>query len=416
MGFFNRSKDILKRELNAIPVITKSYGDGIFSSNIAPTALACIDIIATAVSALPINLYRKTSSGREKVTNHPVSLILKRPNGDELYSIFWQSAINDYFKKGNIILKPYYSAEGDLVALYRLPVSNVAISRDSNGRKIFTYNDIQYNSSQIIHIPARYGYNGTVGRPVFAEYKPVFDLADALYTFFLKSYQNGVLGNKRFMVDLSEILDNSNLSANEIEIIKSKFINDYIGSQNAERPILKTLKGVEYSAIDLGGISNREAQLNESLGIIDAMICKVFNVPYEFIQGKNTYNSLEQTTQLLLDFAVRPIVQSIVEGLTNLLTLSEMDYLYIEPNYNALLRLNYNDRISGYSNLLNNGVVTINEVRAMENMPSIGPAGDIANIPANLIPLTMDVVNARLATQKLALKQIDSNNEKTGEY
>lgn len=416
MGFL---KNIFQKRSNNLvipPFIIKNING--FDVDKNPIALSCEDIIATSISSLPFDLYRKTDKGREKVKNHPLAEVLKLPNYDEPKSLFFNLIVKDYFR-GNIYLYKYYGDDGQIYSLFRLDPSKVKVIREKGtNQKLFLYDDKTYNHTNILHIPSRYGYDGLTGKSIYNYFSNAFELANKLDTYFNASFSNGFGNGKRPILDLSEIIDKS-LEKVEIDEIKQKFLDDYTGYINTEKPIIKTVKNVKYETIDVGSTSNKEQQLAENITIGQELICKVYNVPSSFLKGKNEYNGLESLYQILLDFAVRPIVENLIDGFSMILTPMEREYLYIEPNYNALMRMNYGDKIEAYNKQLGNGSLTINEVRAMENKPSLGPAGDIPNIPANLIPLTEEVVNARLATQKLALVELqktDNNIEKTGEY
>jgi hypothetical protein len=85
-----------------------------------------------------------------------------------------------------------------------------------------------------------------------------------------------------------------------------------------------------------------------------------------------------------------------------------------EPNYNTLLKLDTSAKIDAYTKEIGSGILTINEARAKENLPTIGPAGDVPHLPANLLPVNEETIAARIATQKIALQQLEQ--DKTGEY
>jgi len=413
MGIFNR---MTKRSYTPPFVVNiNQNGTALRSIKNNSIALACMDIIGTCVASLPIDVYKKSAQGREKIQND-ISKVIKRPNIDEPKSIFYYSIVKDYFNSGNIYLHKTYNGSGILNGLYRLDADKVEVKRDDSNRKVYSYSGNTYTSFNILHIPSRYGYNGLKGQSIFSYYSGAFELALALDEYFKKSFSNGFGNGKRLLLDLSEMIDNGNMSKEEKENIRRLFIDSFAGYQHADEPIIKTVKKAKYETLDVGTTSNKEQQLSENINVTQELITKIFNVPSSFLKGKNEYNGLESLYQILLDFAVRPVVDNIIDGFTSLLNPEDLDRIYIEPNYNALMRLNVADKFEAYNKQLGNGSLTINEARAMENKSSIGPAGDIPNIPANLIPLTMDVVDARLATQKLALKQYDNNSEKTGEY
>ncbi len=118
---------------------------------------------------------------------------------------------------------------------------------------------------------------------------------------------------------------------------------------------------------------------------------------------------------MFIDFAVKPIADNIADGLSSLLTPSEKNYLYLEPNYNSLKRTDLTSRIEAYVKQLNNAILTPNEVRAMEGKEPVNTAGDNLFLPANLLPLTQEIVDARLAQQKVALEQVDKYTDKKAE-
>lgn len=415
MGLFSKIK---KRN---ITIDLNNYISSVpYSTNIRNNSLAleCIDIIASLFSALPIDLYKRVGeNGKVKITNTALSNLLKVPNYEEGRALFYYNLVSDYFNHGNIFLYKYYNKQGELSSLFRINPTTVTVYRDTNNIKTYNFNNQEYNYNQVLHIPSRFGYDGLVGKSVFDVYRDTFNIAQAIENYFRASFNNGMMGDKRVILDVSKVIDKK-LTKEQADEWKSKLINEYVGYVNTDKPIMKTIEGAEYTTLDVGSTSSKEKQLAESLEIIQNMICKIFNVPTSFV-GEKDSKTLENSYQTLLDFALRPIVDNIMDGFTSLLTPYERDIFIIEPNYNALMRLNLTDKTNSYVANASNGFLTINEVRAKENLPSIGPAGDIPNIPANMIPLNEETVAARLATQKLALvelQKIDTNNAKTGEY
>jgi HK97 family phage portal protein len=417
MGLFDKIK---KRNITFnMPAFSGGFSFTPAKSN--TIALACIDLIGTAIAALPFEVYKRTPAGRQKQTSHPLAEALRLPNVDEPRSLFFYQLVKDYFQSGNIFLYKYSNSAGEIYSLFRLDPAKVKVSRDAENRKVFSVEgkNEPYDYRQVLHIPARFNYDGLVGVSIFDHFRSAFEIAGALDAYLKSTFSNGFGAGKRMLLDLSEVLDSPKLSKEQIEELKAKFLNDYTGYMNAGKPIIKTVKGAKYEPVDIGGSSNREQQMAESVSVAQDLICKVFNVPASLLKGKNEYNGLEALYVVFLDFAVRPVVDALVDGFNSMLRGSEREYLYVEPNYNALMRVDTAAKIEAYVKQLSNGMLSINEQRAMENRPGIGEAGDFVQAPANLIPVTMDVINARLATQKLAIEelhQLDKKKTKSGEY
>ena len=63
-----------------------------------PAVNACIDMIASTVSGLPLKLYRQTEKGVEAVTNDIRVDLLNKDTGDTLTAKqFWRMIIEDYY-------------------------------------------------------------------------------------------------------------------------------------------------------------------------------------------------------------------------------------------------------------------------------------------------------------------------------
>jgi len=70
-----------------------------------------------------------------------------------------------------------------------------------------------------------------------------------------------------------------------------------------------------------------------------------------------------------------------------LLSEKEQTKYSIKFNVDTLLRGDYKTRTEGYKAMQLMGNLTINEVRALENMNSIGKAGDERYVQLNLTPV-----------------------------
>jgi hypothetical protein len=70
-----------------------------------------------------------------------------------------------------------------------------------------------------------------------------------------------------------------------------------------------------------------------------------------------------------------------------LLTPAERLRITVEFNFEGLLRADSAARASFYSQMVQNGILTRNEVRRLENLPPL-PGGDDLTIQSNMIPAT----------------------------
>lgn len=414
MGLFNFLQK--RAAVNTHYIVTGSSAGYQYNPATHPVALACIDLIAGAVASLPIDLYRKRENGsRERVKDHPLARILKRPNLTTPPWLFFYQMVVDYFN-GNFYAIKYRTGE-TVTGLLRIDPKTIEPIKSGVTVEYLTQ-DRKYSADEIFHIPSRYGFDGLKGKSIFEHYRSAFDLAIAMDNYFRATMDNSFGADKKAILDISELLNTARLTKEQIEEVKARFINDFVGVFNSGKPIIKSVQGVKYETLDVGGKSNRESQLNENLQVVQELVAKVFNVPSSLLKGKNEYNGLESLYTVFIDFAVRPVVEALVDGFNSLLTYKELDYLYVEANYNALLKLDTQAKIDAYTKEIGSGILTINEARAKENLPTIGPAGDVPHLPANLLPVNEETIAARIATQKLALQQLDKkkDQDKIGDY
>jgi phage portal protein BeeE len=74
--------------------------------------------------------------------------------------------------------------------------------------------------------------------------------------------------------------------------------------------------------------------------------------------------------------------------MANLLTQSERERMEVEFDFDALLRSDSKSRFDGYRIAINAGIMTPNEARAAEHLPS-KEGGDELLIQGAMVPITM---------------------------
>jgi HK97 family phage portal protein len=164
---------------------------------------------------------------------------------------------------------------------------------------VYQASDRTYSADEILHIPSRFGFNGLKGQSIFDYYRSAFDLAIAMDNYFRATMDNSFGVDKKIILDISELLNTARLTREQIEDVKAKFINDFAGVLNSGKPIIKSVQGVKYESLDVGGKSNRENQLNENLQVVQELIAKVFNVPTSLLHGENNTMALKVSTRYL---------------------------------------------------------------------------------------------------------------------
>jgi len=396
MGIFN----IFKRKANNHNVLTSQFvsNSDTITQNDA-TSFSAIDLICSSFANLAGAFFN--SSNKQKIENYNLYSLLNNPNYDETKFTFFYNSAKDYFN-GNTYWYKYDNDDGEIVALFRLNPNKVTVKRDTENRKIFVHNGLEYYSNKILHIPSRYGYDGNVGKSIFKECNTIFQNTSELDSYVNTSFNNNV-GN-RLIIDISKEIQNA--SEEQIQILRNKYLNNYTGLKNAGKPLIKSGK-LEYSKIETDFKDNRSNQLLENRQFQEREIAKLFGVPLALLTHGDEEKSIEALYILFIENAIRPLATQFEQSINKLIPIFDRNKIFFEYSYNSLLKTSIQTRITTYTQQLNNGILSPNEIRKKENLPEI-EAGDNHFIPAHLMPLTEEIIKAYMANSKLLNQNIES--------
>lgn len=362
-------------------------------------AFSCIDRIASSIASLSYGIYRTSNDSRVK--NHPLTDVIFNPNAEETHSQFIYQIVNDIYTAGNAYIYLYKDADGETTNLFRLDPKAVYINRNEFNQKIYSYYGKTYTANQVLQIASRWGYDGLKGKSIFDVCKETFDTANSLDDFTNNSFSNSL--GKRLVIDLSEAYPNA--TEEEMKQIRERYAQNYSGAQNAGKAVVKT-NNVKFETLDTGTTTNQSSELTENKNFQLKVLSLIFGVPLEILSGDGS-SDLEKLTTLYTTNAVAPIVQQLEESFQKLFKLEDRAKYYFKFSYNSLLRTSLASKIDAYVKQMNNGLLTINEIRAKENLPPIDD-GDTTYRPSNLLPVLKELDNALGASAKL--KQAEYEN------
>ena len=160
------------------------------------------------------------------------------------------------------------------------------------------------------------------------------------------------------------------------------------GSGNANK-IAVLEEGMKYTPI---GISPEQAQFLETRKFQINEIARIFRVPPHMVGDleKSSFSNIEQQSLEFVKYTLDPWVirweQSIQRSLLNS---EEKKKYFAKFNVEGLLRGDYQSRMNGYAIGRQNGWMSANDIRELENLDRI-PAedgGDLYLINGNMLPL-----------------------------
>ncbi|OLS02561.1 phage portal protein [Tissierella creatinophila] len=344
---------------------------------------ACVRILAETIASLPLHTYKSTSEGKEKARDHPIyHLLSDAPNPEMTSFVFRETLIGHLLLWGNAYAQIIRNGRGEVAALYPLIPDKMKIKRSERGEIYYLYNkegqDYILKSQEVLHIPGL-GFDGLVGYSPIAMAKNTIGMALATEEYGAKFFSNGanpggVLEHPGVVKDPSRVRDSWN--------------SVYQGSTNSHK-VAVLEEGMKFQAI---GIPPEQAQFLETRKFQTEEICRIFRVPPHLVASldKATFSNIEHQSISFVVHTIRPwlvrIEQSINKALFNE---AERKEYFVSFVVDGLLRGDYNSRMQGYATGIQNGFMSPNDVRSLENMNPIPEeeGGNVYMVNGNMLKL-----------------------------
>ena len=352
---------------------------------------ACVRILAEAIAGLPVHLYRYTENGgKEKAIDHPLYTILHdEPNPEMSSFVFRETLMTHLLLWGNAYAQIIRNGKGEVVALYPLMPNKMTVDRDEHGQLYYSYqrsNDeaipesgkVILKPSDVLHIPGL-GFDGLVGYSPIAMAKNAIGMAIACEEYGAKFYANGA--------SPGGVLEHPG-TIKDPQKVREAWQSQFGGSQNSGK-VAVLEEGMKYTPIS---ISPNEAQFLETRKFQINEIARIFRVPPHMVGDleKSSFSNIEQMSLEFVKYTLDPWVIRWEQALTRtLLTPDEKATYFIKYNVEGLLRGDYQSRMNGYATARQNGWMSANDIRELENLDRI-PAeegGDLYLINGNMLPM-----------------------------
>lgn len=336
-----------------------------------PVVMACIRVLAESISSLPLNLYRYDENGAKvKATDVPLYKVLhSRPNAEQTSLELREQLCFHFLLYGNAFCEIIRSNNNFVTDLLPLHPSRMEVERLSDGSLRYVYREPNakqtiYQPRQIWHIrmPSLDGING-ISVPTMV--KDAIAHARALEQHGLTYFSNGARPGCVLQSD-------SAIPTEAAERIREQWERIHRGADRAHRTAVLP-NGLKVH--ELTG-SNENSQFIDARKLSVIEICRAFRVPPHLVQSLEgaTYSNIEAQGREFLTYSLLPHLRRIEDSIAR--DLISRDDLFAEHDVHAFMRADSGARSAYYAQMLSSGVMSINEVRAMENMNPIGPEGD----------------------------------------
>lgn len=345
---------------------------------------ACVRLLSETVSTLPLKVYRRRADGsREQASDHPLHRLLSRsPNAEMTPGRFMLFIVASICLRGNAYVEKR-RIQRRIVSLNPLMPQLVTVERLANGRLEYTYTEKgvarKISADDMMHIRG-FGLDGVCGMHPIHAGREVFGSAMAAEEAAAKVFAQGLQASG-FLTH-----ESGTLKPDQREKIR-KSLASFAGSTNAGK-VMVLEAGLKYQGITM---NPEAAQMLQTRSMSIELICSWFKVPPFMIGHMDKQSSwaasVEAQNLHFLTNSLRPILDNIEQEISRcLVDPVHADTIYAEFSVEALLRADSAGRAAFYNVALQNGWMSRNEVRRLENLPPI-PGGDVYTVQTNLSPI-----------------------------
>ena len=335
---------------------------------------SCVRILAEAVASLPLHLYRYTKDGgKEKAIENPLYKILHdEPNPEMTSFVFRETLMTHLLLWGNAYAQVIRNGKGEVISLYPLMPNKMTVDRDEKGNLYYTYqrsneeaptmkgSTVTLKPTDVLHIPGL-GFDGLVGYSPIAMAKNSIGMAIACEEYGAKFFANGAAPGG--------VLEHPG-TIKDPQKVRDSWTNTFGGSGNANK-IAVLEEGMKYTPIS---ISPEQAQFLETRKFQINEIARIFRVPPHMVGDleKSSFSNIEQQSLEFVKYTLEPWLIRWEQSLIRSLILeNDKATLFIKFNVDGLLRGDYQSRMNGYAIGRQNGWMSANDIRELENLDRI---------------------------------------------
>jgi HK97 family phage portal protein len=367
-----------------------------------PVVRDCLAVLSQTIAGLSFGAFRyMDQNDRRRIDDHPVMRLFMNPNDRDTTYDFLVHLVDDLaswgFFLGEVIER---DQRGTPIKIRRHDPKYVQVEELRDLSLRFSINKPRQAQrvlleDEVWYLPTPPEIDGFMGRSAILD-----DGMEAIAAMIgMQDFANSFWANDAtppFVFKYGKSFADKESKDNFLRA----WINR-VGGRNRGRPgVLE--HGIEIEQL---GQSNEDSQFLETRKELALDIARLWRMPPHKIGilDRATYSNIEQQS---LEFVVDTLVPwlRLIERSVAKFLIPEGDDAYFQFNVSSLLRGDTQQRFAAYAQARQWGWISVNEIRAMENMNSIGPAGDRYIEPLNMIEAGQDRDEARQTETQQALR------------
>jgi HK97 family phage portal protein len=349
----------------------------------SPTVYACTRLISQSIARMEWRVMRREGGISMPAREHPLYALLNIEPNSYMGAMVWrESMLLDCLLYGNAYSVIERDASGTPIGLHKLRADSVEITRGEDGSPLYTYNSALsgarsrasqvWHGYDIFHLRAP-SLDGLLGETPIYLVRNIIGVELEAERYVASFFRNGARPAGLIKVT-------GTLTEEALKRLRQSWQAVTGGAENAGRvAILES--GYDWQSVS---VNPEEAKLVELRSYCRSQIASAFNVPVHMVgdASKTSYASAEQGNSEFVQHCLSNWASRFEEECARKL-IRQNEEIDTQISFDAMLRGDLSSRFSAYSVALNNGFLTINEVREREQYAPID-GGDVARAPVNL--------------------------------
>lgn len=346
-----------------------------------PAVWAAVAFLSRTLASLPLHGYRNTKEGPKRLTGRIETVVNSAPNPEQGSFKFRQWFWQQVFTGGRGLAWIERTPQG-VDSIWPMDPTRTTIQR-SGGRVLYQYGDAThpvktYPAEDVIDIPFMLFHDGLRHYGPITMASKAIQLALSMNDYASNFFAGGGVPPLALTGPLPTGTDAMKRAQADIK-------RSVDAAKNANEPIFPIPAGYTLNPV---GIDPAKGQMVEARRFQVEEIARAFQLPPVFLQDltHGTFSNTEQQNLMLVQHLVGQWVEAFEDELNLKLFGRDSTSRYIEHDLNGLLRGDFVTRMAGMASGVQNGLLTPNEGRALDNRPAL-ENGDKLYIQGATVPL-----------------------------
>jgi HK97 family phage portal protein len=347
----------------------------------ATAVFACVRVLSEAIAGLPLHVFQyRADGGKEHIPRHPLYRLLHdAPNPETTSFVFRETLMGHLLLWGNAYAQIVRDGRGQVLALGVLLPDRMRVGRSAAGELEYSYQTDHgpqtLRRGEVLHIPGL-GYDGVVGYSPIAMARNAVGLSLAAEDFGSTFFANGA--------NPGGILEHPGVVKNH-DLLRESWREQFGGKSAHSIAVLE--EGLKFHPMS---IPPDQAQFLETRKFQIEEIARIFRVPLHMLGDLEhaTFSNVEHLSLDFVKFSLEPWVVRWEQSMMQTLLLpSERGELFIKFNLDGLMRGDYESRMRGYATGIQNGFLSPDDVRSLEDLNPMGGRMSEYYFNGNMIPV-----------------------------